>query len=76
MIDPIFCFTHRIPNVLTITLINKKYDYFNDEGMENIPDNLDQEEFHGDEFISLGAKRILLTINCTKTLVKYMKSVS
>ena len=43
--------------------------------IEDIPDNLDK-EFHDDEFISLGAKRILLTINRTKPLVKYVKSVS
>ena len=76
MIDPIFCFAHRIHNVLTITFMNRKIDsYFNDEDMEDIPDNLGHEEFLGDEFISLGAKRILLTINRTKTLVQYVKSV-
>ena len=43
--------------------------------MKNVPDDLDQEEFLGDELISLSDKRVLLTINRTKTLVKYVKSV-
>ena len=77
MVEPIFCFAHRIHNILTITFINKKIDgYFNDEEFEDIPDNLAQEEFLGDEFMTLGAKRILLTISNTKTLVRYIKMVN
>ncbi|CAF4250435.1 unnamed protein product, partial [Rotaria magnacalcarata] len=74
MVDPIFCFAHRIHNILTITFINKKIDgHFNDEDIEDIPDNLGQEEFVGDEYMTLGAKRVFLTINHTKTLVRYVK---
>jgi len=43
--------------------------------IEDIPDNLGQEEFLGDEFMTLAAKRILFTINCTKTLVRYVTLV-
>ncbi len=76
-VEPIFCFAHRVHNLLTITFINKKIDgYFNDEDLEDIPDNLGQEEFLGDELMSLGAKRILLTISYTKALVRYVKLVS
>ncbi|CAF1628626.1 unnamed protein product [Rotaria magnacalcarata] len=74
MVDPIFCFAHRIHNILTITFINKRIDgHFNDEDIEDIPDNLGQEEFVGDEYMTLGAKRVFLTINHTKTLVQYVK---
>ncbi|CAF1433590.1 unnamed protein product [Rotaria sordida] len=53
-IDPIFCFAHRIHNVLTMTFINKKIDsYFNDDSMDDIPDNLGHEEFLGDELLTL-----------------------
>lgn len=76
MIDPILCFAHRIHNVLTITFIDKKIeDYFNDEDVEDIPDNLDQQEFLDDQFLTLAIKRILLTINHTKILVRYVKLV-
>jgi hypothetical protein len=50
-------------------------DYFNDEDIEDIPDNIGQDEYLGDEFMSLAAKRILLTIKYTKSLVKYVKMV-
>ncbi|CAF2223410.1 unnamed protein product [Rotaria magnacalcarata] len=77
MVDPIFCFAHRIHNILTITFINKKIDgHFNDEDIEDIPDNLGQEEFVGDEYMTLGAKRVFLTINHTKTLVRYVKQAN
>ncbi|CAF1049622.1 unnamed protein product [Adineta steineri] len=74
MVEPILCFAHRMHNVLTITFMNKKIDdYFNDEDIEDIPDNIDQEEYLGDESMSLAVKRILLTIKYTKNLVKYVK---
>ncbi|CAF4794284.1 unnamed protein product [Rotaria sp. Silwood1] len=74
MIDPIFCFAHLIHNVLTFTFMNKKIDgYFNDEGFEDIPDDLGQQDYLGDEFMTLAVKRILLTIRYTKILVKYVK---
>ncbi|CAF4342887.1 unnamed protein product [Rotaria sp. Silwood2] len=73
-IDPIFCFAHRIHNILKMAFINKKIDsYFNDDSMDDIPDNLGHEEFLGDELLTLGAKRVLLTINYSKTLVRYVK---
>lgn len=50
-------------------------DYFNDEGVEDIPDNLDQQEFLDDHFLTLAIKRIFLTINHTKNLVRYVKLV-
>ena len=75
MIQPICCFAHRIHNVLTITFMNKKIDeYFDDGDIDDIPDNIDQDEYLGDEFILLTAKRILLTIKYTKNLVKYVKN--
>ncbi|CAF3326372.1 unnamed protein product [Rotaria sp. Silwood2] len=74
MVVPIFCFAHRMHNVLTITFLNKKDDgYFNDESIEDIPDNLGQDEFLGDAFVTLSIKRICLTINYTKILIKYVK---
>lgn len=76
MIDPILCFAHRIHNVLTVTFMDKKIeDYFNDEDVEDIPDNLDQQEFLDDHFLTLAIKRIFLTINHTKNLVRYVKLV-
>jgi hypothetical protein len=57
MVVPIFGFAHRIHNALTITFINKTIDgYFNDEDIEDIPDNLGQEEVLGGELISLAIK--------------------
>ncbi|CAF3221229.1 unnamed protein product, partial [Rotaria sp. Silwood2] len=73
-IDPIFCFAHRIHNVLTMAFINKKIDsYFNDDSMDDIPDNLGHDEFLDDELLTLGSNRVLLTINYSKTLVRYVK---
>jgi hypothetical protein len=75
-IDPILCFAHRIHNVLTITFIGKKIeDYFNDEDLDDIPDDIGQHEFLDDVLIPFAVKRILLTINYTKALVKYVKLV-
>lgn len=76
LVNPIFCFAHRIRNILTITFINKKInDYFNDEIVDDIPDNLGHEEFLDGELLTPGAKRELLTINYSKVLVHYVKQV-
>lgn len=57
--------------------MNKKIeDGFNDEDLEDIPDNLEQQEFLGDQFVTLGVKRLLLTINHVKNLVRYVKLVN
>ncbi|CAF1299499.1 unnamed protein product [Rotaria sordida] len=69
MVIPILCFAHRLHNVLTVTFINQIIDgYFNDEDTDDIPDKLGQDDFLGDEFITMAAKKILLTISYTKTL--------
>ncbi|CAF1266528.1 unnamed protein product [Adineta ricciae] len=74
MIEPIFCFAHRIHNVLTITFINKKIDgYFNDVDIDDIPDNLAEADLLADQHLPLSAKRVLLTIKYTKALVQYVK---
>ncbi|CAF4302813.1 unnamed protein product, partial [Rotaria sp. Silwood2] len=65
---------HRIHNALTMAFINKKIDsYFNDDSMDDIPDNLGHDEFLDDELLTLGSNRVLLTINYSKTLVRYVK---
>lgn len=77
IVEPIFCFAHRIHNVLTITFLNKKLDIsFIDEDFEEIPDDLVQEKYLGDEAKTLSIKKILSTIVSTKTLVRYVKAVS
>ncbi|CAF4498504.1 unnamed protein product [Rotaria sp. Silwood2] len=77
MVIPIHCFAHRLHNVLTVTFINEKIDgYFNDEDIDDIPDKLGQDEFLGNEFITMAAKKILLTISYTKTLVRFVKKTN
>ncbi|CAF1591790.1 unnamed protein product [Rotaria magnacalcarata] len=76
-INPIHCFAHRVHNILTITFTNKKIDgYFNDETMEDIPDDIAHVERLGDDLLTLGAKKILTTINYSKALVRYVKQSS
>ncbi|CAF1525859.1 unnamed protein product [Rotaria sordida] len=77
MVIPILCFARRLHNVLTVTFISEIIDgYFNDEDTDDIPDKLGQDDILGDEFITMAAKKILLSISYTKTLVRYVKQTN
>lgn len=60
-----------------MTFLNKKLEISSiDEDFDEIPDDLVQEKYLGDEAKTMSIKMILSTIVDTKALVRYVKAVS